>query len=175
MSATDHPSSRPPITIGWREFIALPEWGIRTVRAKIDTGARTSAIHTGEIETLEDGRVRFEVVVRERPTRKTVWVTAEPVRESVVKPSSGERQQRIVCRTRMRLGEVERDIELSLVRRDGMLCRMLLGRRGLGDAFLVDPSRKYLVSGRRFRLKKKSKSKKKQQRTNAHEKGASSP
>lgn len=166
MPASDHSTNRTPITIGWREFIALPDWGIRMVRAKIDTGARTSAIHTGEIETLDDGRVRFEVIVREKPERKTVWVTAEPVRESVVKPSSGEKQQRIVCRTRMRLGPVEREIELSLVCRAGMLCRMLLGRHALDGAFLVDASRKYLVSGRKAKLKKK--------RTSAREKGASS-
>lgn len=142
------------VTIGWREFVALPDWGIRSVRAKIDTGARTSAIHTGAIETLDDGRIRFEVIVRERPVRKTVWVTAEPVRESVVKPSTGEKQQRIVCRTRMRLGPVEREIELSLVPRDGMLCRMLLGRKGLDGRFIVDPSRKYLVSGRSAKSRK---------------------
>jgi hypothetical protein len=142
------------VTLGWREIVALPAWGVDRVRAKIDTGARTSAIHVGEIEELANGHIKFEVVVRERPQRKTVWIDAEPVvRESTVKPSSGDRQQRPVVKTTMILGGVEREIELSLVCRKGMLCRMLIGRTALDGAFLVDPSRKY-VTGRPGRKKK---------------------
>lgn len=133
------------IRIGWRERVALPEWGIRGVRAKIDTGARTSAIHCVQIEPLPGGRVRFEVVTRERPARKTRWVEAEVVRESVVKPSSGETQTRVVCRTRMLLGPAEQEIEVGLVCRAGMLCRMLLGRMGVPPGFVVDPRSKYLL------------------------------
>mgnify|MGYP002625432361 FL=1 len=76
--------------IGWRERVDLPDWGLRRVRAKIDTGARTSAIDVAQIEELEDGRIRFEVVSRTRPKRVTRWVEAYPVRRSVVRPSSGE-------------------------------------------------------------------------------------
>lgn len=139
-------SDQKPITIGWRELVALPDWGIRRVKAKIDTGARTSAIHVADLEDLSDGRVRFEVVTHETPRLKTVRVEAMPVRESVVRPSHGEAQRRVVCRTTMRLGGIDREIELSLVCRKGMLCRMLVGRRSLGDSFLIDPSRKYIVS-----------------------------
>ena len=131
-------------TVGWREMVDLPEWGVRRIRAKIDTGARTSAIHVAEIEELPQGRIRFEVVVRERPARKTVWVEADAVRESTVKPSSGQRQNRPVVRTTMRIDTVEHPIELSLVCRKGMLCRMLVGRTALGDDILVDPSQRYL-------------------------------
>jgi len=137
---------RDKVTIGWREYVALPGWGVRRVRAKIDTGARTSAIHVGEIEDLPDGRIRFEVITREAPSRRAMWVEAEPVRQSTVKPSSGQRQRRPVVRTVMSLGGVEREIELSLVCRRKMLCRMLVGRTALAEAFLVDPASKYLVS-----------------------------
>ncbi|NNF44794.1 MAG: ATP-dependent zinc protease, partial [Phycisphaerales bacterium] len=114
--------------IGWRERVDLPDWGVRRIRAKIDTGARTSAIDVAQIETLADDRVRFEVVVRDRPRRVTKWIEADTARQSVVKPSSGERQQRVVCRTTMGIAGIEHEIELSLVCRQGMLCRMLIGR-----------------------------------------------
>ncbi|HUU84854.1 MAG TPA: RimK/LysX family protein [Phycisphaerae bacterium] len=138
--------------VGWREYVSLPDWEVGRVRAKIDTGARTSAIHVGEIQELEDGRIRFEVVMRERPSKRIVWVEATPVRNSRVKPSSGVRQSRRVVRTRLSLGGVEREIELSLVCRKGMLCRMLIGRTALADRFMVDPARRYVAS-RRSRAK----------------------
>jgi len=140
-------SDKGKVTLGWREQVALPAWGIKQVRAKIDTGARTSAIHVAQIEELDNGLIRFEVVTRERPTRKTVWIDTEPVvRESTVKPSSGRRQYRPVVQTTIILGGVAREIELSLVCRKGMLCRMLIGRTALGGDFLVDPEHKYLTA-----------------------------
>lgn len=134
--------------VGWRERVDLPEWGMRRVRAKIDTGARTSAIDVAQIEELPDGRIRFEVVARVHPERRTRWVEATPVRVSTVKPSHGEAQQRYVCVTRVRVGDIERDIEISLVCRKGMLCRMLLGRTALEGMALVDSGRKYLLTRR---------------------------
>lgn len=142
--------------VGWRERVDLPDWGLKRVRAKIDTGARTSAIDVANIEELSDGRIRFEVVSRVRPVRRTRWVEAEAVRVSTVKPSHGETQQRYVCRTMLRVGPVEREIEISLVCRSGMLCRMLLGRTALNDAVLIDPSSKYLLTGRKTKTKRKS-------------------
>lgn len=147
-------SQSSPLIIGWRERVDLPEWGVRRIRAKIDTGARTSAIHVGQIEDLPDGRIRFEIIWRERPTRRTKWVEADPIRETIVRPSSGQTQQRPVFRTKMILGGVEREIDVSVVCRRGMLCRMLIGRTALDGAFLVDPSRKYIASGPR-RAKRK--------------------
>ncbi len=132
-------------TVGWREYVGFPDWGIRRVRAKIDTGARTSALHVGEIIELGDDRIRFEVVARERPTHQGKWVEAELVRESNVKPSNGELQTRPVVRTRIRIGDVERTVEISLVCRKGMQCRMLVGRTALAGVFAVDPSRKNLA------------------------------
>lgn len=140
--------------IGWREYVALPDWGIEQVKVKVDTGARTSAIHVAEFDELADGTARFEVVVSERPSMRTILVEAPLVREAVVKPSSGKRQRRPVVKTTMRLGGVEKEIEITLVSRKGMLCRMLLGRTAIGADFVVDASRMYLVSKRRSKRKK---------------------
>ena len=134
------------ITLGWRERVDFPDWGLRGVRAKVDTGARTSVIDVAQIEEQPDGSLRFEVVTRLKPSRKTVWVTADPARTSVVKPSHGEKQERHVCVTRIRIGGREQQIELSLVCRAKMLCRMLIGRTALAGHFLVDPAHKYLAS-----------------------------
>lgn len=132
--------------VGWRERVDLPDWGLRRVRAKVDTGARTSAIDVASIEELPDGRIRFEVVSRVRPTRRTRWLEATPVRRSVVKPSHGDSQERHVCLTRIRVGPIEREVEVSLVCRRGMLCRMLLGRSAIAGAAVVDPGLKYALS-----------------------------
>ena len=140
-----------PVVVGWREFAALPEWGIPRIKAKIDTGARTSALHVGKLEELPDGRVRFEVVVRETPKLRTTLVEAQAVKRTIVKPSSGEKQERLVFRTRLVIGPIERDVELSLVSREGMLCRMLVGRTALGDGVFVNPARKYLHGGPKVR------------------------
>ncbi|MEM7755554.1 MAG: RimK/LysX family protein [Planctomycetota bacterium] len=141
-------SSSSLTTVGWRERVDFPEWGLRGVRAKVDTGARTSVIDVASIEERPDGTLRFEVVTRLTPTRKTVWVTATPARQSIVKPSHGVRQERHVCVTRIRIGEHEQEIELSLVCRAKMLCRMLLGRTALAGHFVVDPAHKYVASAR---------------------------
>lgn len=132
--------------VGWRERVALPDWRIRGVRAKIDTGARTSAIHVATFEHLPNGRIRFEVVTREHPERRTKWIEADIARESVVKPSSGKTQVRPVVRTTMAIGPLECEAELGLVCRQGMLCRMLVGRRAIAGLAVVDPSSRYLLS-----------------------------
>lgn len=132
-------------------MVALPAWDIPKIRAKIDTGARTSAIHVSAVEDLPGERVRFQVVLREQPRRRSQWVEAPIARRSVVKPSSGDRQDRVVCVTPMLLGGVEREIEVSLVCRQGMLCRMLVGRRAIAGDFLVDPDRRYLLGRGRSR------------------------
>ena len=160
---------------GWREYVSLPEWGIPRLKAKIDTGARTSAIHVGALEWLTDGSARFEVVVREKPERRTMMVTARPVRHSTVKPSHGQKQERLVFRTIMKIGPVEREIELSLVSRKGMLCRMLVGRLGLPSHSLVDPRRIYLHGERRIKSAEGTKSAKIVEREKQPKKRAGTP
>lgn len=136
------------LVAGWRERVDLPEWGLRRVRAKLDTGARTSAIDVATIEHLDNGKIRFEVVGRNEPVRTTKWVEATPVRTTIIKPSSGEAQERIVCRTLARIGPFEREIEISLVCRRGMLCRMLVGRTALEGMMLVDSGSKYRLTSK---------------------------
>lgn len=141
------PSANFKTIVGWREFVALPEWGIPSIRAKLDTGARTSALHVEGLELLADGRVRFDVVTGGKRTER-IPVEADLTRITRVRPSSGKVQRRYVVTTTMRLGPVERSIQLSLVSRKRMLCRMLVGRLALEDDFIVDPSVKYLLRRR---------------------------
>lgn len=135
--------------IGWRETVSLPDWGIGAIKAKIDTGARTSSIHARNIALQDDGTVRFEVVVSEKPTRRSIWVTATPSRESVVTPHPGTRQRRFVFRTTLRIGDTEHEIELNLVNRKGMLCRMLIGRTAMAGRYIVNPARTNVLTNRR--------------------------
>ena len=134
--------------IGWREWLALPELGIERIKAKIDTGARTSALHAFDLEHLEIGGrpwVRFRVHPVQRDSRTTVEVTAALVGERRVKPSTGQASMRPVIRTRAILGRHRWPIEITLVNRDVMGFRMLLGRRAIRRRFLVDPGRSFLT------------------------------
>jgi hypothetical protein len=147
--------SRPaPVVIGWTEYVHFPEWGIRRLRAKVDTGARSSAIHVEHIRELPGDRVCFEVVLN-RKTARRVRVETAIRRRGRVRSSSGHQTSRIFVATRIRLGPEEREIELSLVDRGEMTYRMLLGRAALRRGFLVDVGRRMLVSapppGRRTR------------------------
>lgn len=144
------------LIVGWREFVALPDWGIPRVKAKIDTGARTSSLDVVDLTEMPGGKVLFHVVVQESPKLKLVEVEAPMVRITNVKPMPGEVEVRPVVSTTMELGGISREVEISLHRREGMLCRMLVGRLSLGDHFLVDPLRKYLLSDRPAHSRKSS-------------------
>ncbi|MCA9296008.1 MAG: ATP-dependent zinc protease [Phycisphaerales bacterium] len=134
-----------PITLGWLERVSLPEWGIRRLRVKCDTGAKTSAIDIEDVTRIDDDHVRFTVVFdRTHPERRRTF-EAPIVRITRVKSSTGETTDRYVVSTLLRLGRVEKRIEVSLVSRHRMICRMLLGRTALSPEFVVDSSRKYLV------------------------------
>ncbi|MFG0312574.1 MAG: ATP-dependent zinc protease, partial [Phycisphaerales bacterium] len=117
--------------------------------AKIDTGAQTSAIHVEHLEVLDGSRVRFDVVVaratKKRPER-TVSVETDLVRTARVRPSTGKLQRRPVVEALVQIGPVARRVELSLVSREHMLCRMLLGRTALAGSVLVDVSQTYLLT-----------------------------
>lgn len=139
--------------IGWRERVGFPDWNIRGVETKIDTGARTSALHVENLRRIGSGRIRFEVVLNRKKPVQSVSVEASPVRTSLVRSSSGHRQYRYVVRTRIHIGNITRTIELSLVRRGEMICRMLLGRTAL-EGFAVDVCRKYVLSERIRKMKR---------------------
>jgi len=138
-------SAPSPLVIGVSEYVDLPEWGILRLRAKIDTGARTSALHVENIRELPGGRVRFDVRLSRNQRDRRVTVEATIVRRGQVRPSSGELQTRIFVAIVVRIGPVAREIELSLVDRGRMIFRMLLGRRALAGAFLIDPSRRFVL------------------------------
>lgn len=133
---------QPPILIGWRERARLPGWGIGPIIAKADTGARTGAIDVEWVRHEDDGTVRFAVALSRRDRTRLVEVEAPIERVSVVRSSFGDSHERIFVRTRLALAGVEKEIELGLLRRSGMLCRLLLGRDTLAPEFCVDPSAK---------------------------------
>jgi hypothetical protein len=132
--------------IGSAEHVDLPEWGILGLPAKVDTGARSSALHVENIEELEDDRVRFDVRLDRRKRARRVHVLAEITRRARVKPSSGHSELRLFVTTSLRIGPVERRVELSLVDREKMIFRMLLGRTTLAPDFLIDPGGRYLLT-----------------------------
>ena len=136
---------RDKIVVGWNEYVELPAWGIRRLGAKVDTGARTSALHVEDIQPLARGRIRFQVVVHRTKRDRHYPVTTKIVRRARVKSSNGQFESRYFVRTLMRLGEVEKEIEISLVDRGKMAHRMLLGRTALKGDFVVDVSKRHLL------------------------------
>ena len=133
-------------TIGWRELVGFPAWGIRGIEAKVDTGARTSSLHVENVKHLPKDRVRFEIVLSRKDHGVRVQAEAPLVRWSTIKSSTGHRQERLIVRTVIRVGDFEREVEVSLVSRKGMLCRMLLGRKAIEGFLIVDPGRRYVLS-----------------------------
>jgi hypothetical protein len=132
------------VVIGWNEQVDLPDWHIRGLRAKIDTGARTSALHVDGLEVLPRRRLSYYVVLHRRDQDRRIHVVAPIARRSRVRSSTGEYTLRYFVRTRVRLAGVEREIEISLVDRGDMMFRMLIGRTALAGHFLVDPNHKNL-------------------------------
>jgi hypothetical protein len=135
----------PPVVIGCSELVSLPEWGISQLKAKIDTGARSSALHVEHIRELPGDVVTFDVRLHREKSDRRVKVRAKISRRGRVRSSTGHSESRLFVQTTLRIGPVEREVELSLVDRGKMIYRMLIGRRSLSHAVLIDPGRRYVL------------------------------
>jgi len=150
----------PRPVVGWREWVALPRLGIKAVKVKVDTGARTSALHAFNVKPFKkDGRdwVRFEIHPLQRNDAVIKVCEAEAVDYRWVTNSGGGREKRFVIVTQLRLGSESWPIEMTLTDRDQMGFRMLLGRTALERRLTVDPARSYCFG--KPRAKKKTKRK----------------
>ncbi|MFO8039354.1 MAG: RimK/LysX family protein [Sodalinema sp.] len=139
-----------PQTIGWREWLSLPELGITQIKAKIDTGARSSALHAYDIEDIpplgDRPRIRFKVHPQQRDTMTVVTAQADILDRREVRNSGGKAELRYVIVTPVQLAQHQWSIELTLTNRDVMGFRMLLGRQAVRGRFLVDPGHSYLLN-----------------------------
>lgn len=130
------------LTVGWREWLCLPELGVPAIKAKVDTGARTSCLHVSDMETYEqDGRewVRFRVQPLRRRPDKVFQCCAPVLDRRRVTDSGGHTQSRIFIETEIFLGGRNWRCELNLTRRDNMLFPMLLGRTAMAGQVVVEP------------------------------------
>jgi len=140
------------VTLGWREWVGLPGLGIRQIKAKVDTGARTSALHAFEIEEFEESGkacVRFKIHPVQRDNDTVIECVADVVDQRIVSDSGGHREKRWVISTDVGIGPHIWPAEFTLTARDDMLFRMLLGRTAMKGRAVVDPSRSYVVGKKR--------------------------
>jgi hypothetical protein len=148
-SAGDPLNVARPLTIGRREFLTFVDWPVRRFRVKIDTGAYSSALDVAEFEVhrVEEGGLvaRLRMALSRKHPHRIAEVEAPVVRLTVVRNSGGIPEPRPVIETTVRLGPVTKRIHVTLTRRHGMRCRMLLGRQALAGDFVVDVARKYLL------------------------------
>ena len=134
--------------IGWREWLSLPKLGIESVKAKIDTGARTSSLHANDIKFYTRSGceyVKFSVHPLQKNDTYVIETSAKLLERRNIKDSGGKVTLRPVIETTLQLGHLAWVIELTLINRDEMGFRMLLGRHALKDQFLINPSKSFLI------------------------------
>lgn len=134
-------------TIGWREWVQMPDLGVEEIKAKVDTGADNSSLHAFNIERYTEDdvpMVRFDIHPRQRKKRPSISCVAEVVGEKKVKNPGGRTEIRPVIKTILVVAGKNVEAKVNLTTRDEMTFRMLLGRRTIRKRFLVDPGRSYL-------------------------------
>lgn len=135
-----------PFTLGWEEWVSLPGLGLPVIKAKVDTGARTSALHASVIEPfgpVENPRVRF--LIQPDPNNPSLDITcsAKVVDRRNVTSSNGDTELRYVISTDIVMGQREWPVEITLTNRESMVYRMLLGRSSIADEMVVDPNQSF--------------------------------
>ena len=134
------------VLLGWREWVGLPALGIAAVRAKVDSGARSSALHVdAHWRFVDAGAPWIGFRISPYGTQGPSIAAAAPMLdEREVTDSGGHRTRRVFVRTSLRLAGIEREIDINLANRHGMLFPMLLGRTAMAGVFTVDPARSFL-------------------------------
>ena len=148
-----------PVLIGWREWIGFPGLGISQIKAKVDTGARTSCLHAFLVEPFErDGDlwVRFDIHPDQRNNTKVLSCTAPVMDRRLVRDSGGHEELRYVVETEVSIGDRTHTVEVTLTDRDSMKFRVLLGRTAMEGRYIVDPGKSYLRGKRKRPVKKHS-------------------
>ena len=145
------------IMLGWREWVGFPELGIKQIKAKVDTGARTSCLHAFLVEPFDrDGAlwVRFDIHPNQRNSSKVISCEAPVMEQRVVRDSGGHEELRYVIETAVSIGDRKHVVEVTLTDRDSMKFRVLLGRTAISGHYAVDPSGSYLRGKRKRKVKK---------------------
>jgi len=135
--------------IGWREWVSLPALGIIKIKAKVDTGARTSALHAFALQPFtENGqhKIRFDIHPFQHNTQKVINCVANVVDKRLVTDSGGHEEERYVVQTPITIAGQTWSIEITLTERENMLFRMLLGRSALRKRFIVNPARSFVTT-----------------------------
>lgn len=135
--------------IGWREWVTFADLKIPRIKAKIDTGARSSALHAYDIQCYKTKqgklRAKFSVHPLQRNNQHIIQCHADVIDQRYVKSSSGQKELRTTIKTNLQLGNDIWPIELTLTNRDSMGFRLLIGRTALRRKFIVDPHRSFLI------------------------------
>lgn len=146
LESMEHPII-PKRMLGWREWVGLPELAIPAIKAKIDTGARTSALHAFYIEPfVRDAKeyVRFGINLKRKQQRIEKECVAPIIDRRMVTDSGGRSEERIVIGTLIMIGSEHWPVEITLTNRDGMKFSMLLGRSALSERYQIDIGESYL-------------------------------